>query len=57
MSPGDTAFGPAGNYFVGAMDEFRIYSRPLTSNELKLAVSLKGKLPVFWGAVKQQISF
>ncbi len=57
MSPGDTAFGPAGNYFVGAMDEFRIYSRPLTSNELKLAVSLKGKLPVFWGAVKQQTSF
>ncbi len=53
MSPGDTAFGPAGDYFVGAMDEFRIYSRPLTPKELKLAVSLKDKLAVLWGAVKQ----
>jgi len=53
ISPGDTAFGPGGDFFVGAMDEFRIYSRPLTAKELKLAVSLKGKLAVLWGAVKQ----
>ena len=52
MSPGDTAFGSSGDYFVGAMDEFRIYSRALQPNELKLDVSSKDKLAVLWGGLK-----
>jgi len=52
MSPGDTAFGSAGDYFVGAMDEFRIYSRALQPSELKLDVSPRDKLATLWGELK-----
>ncbi|MFQ6043860.1 MAG: LamG domain-containing protein [Candidatus Poribacteria bacterium] len=52
MSPGDTAFGPAGEHFVGSLDEFRIYSRGLVEKELKLQVSKRGNLAVTWGALK-----
>jgi hypothetical protein len=55
MSPGDTAFGTAGEYFVGAIDEFRVYSRPLRPEELKLAVSPRDKLAVLWGRVKASL--
>jgi len=52
MSPGDTAFGPAGEHFVGALDEFRIYSRALLEKELQMEVSRKGNLAIIWGTLK-----
>ena len=52
MSPGDTAFGPPGEHFVGALDEFRIYSRALLEEELQMKVSKKGNLSMIWGTLK-----
>ena len=52
MSPGDTAFGGGGAFFVGGIDEFRIYSRMLQPEELSTAVSHQGKLAVTWGSLK-----
>jgi hypothetical protein len=52
MSPGDTAFGPAGEHFVGVLDEFRIYSRGLLEKELQLDVSRKSKVTLTWGTLK-----
>ena len=39
MSPGDTAFGGGGGFYMGLMDEFRVYSRMLDAEELSLGVS------------------
>ncbi|MBT3266005.1 LamG domain-containing protein [Candidatus Poribacteria bacterium] len=39
ISPGDTAFGAGGGFYVGLMDEFRVYSRMLDAEELSLSVS------------------
>lgn len=52
MSPGDTAFGPAGEHFVGSLDEFRIYSRALLEKELQLKVSRQSNLCITWGSLK-----
>lgn len=52
MSPGDTAFGGGGGFFMGGMDEFRIYSRMLQPEELDLSVSSRDKLAATWGALK-----
>jgi len=52
MSPGDTAFGPGGEHFVGSLDEFRIYSRGLVEKELQMDVSRTCKLSITWGTLK-----
>lgn len=52
MSPGDTAFGGGGGFFIGGIDEFRIYSRMLQPEELDLAVSYSGNLADTWGGLK-----
>ncbi len=39
ISPGDTAFGGGSGFYVGMMDEFRVYSRMLDAEELNLSVS------------------
>ena len=52
MSPGDTAFGPAGEHFVGSLDEFRIYSRALLEKELQMKVAKQGNLCITWGSLK-----
>ena len=43
-SSGDTAFGGGGGFFVGGMDEFRLYSRKLEPNEVALPVQPKHSL-------------
>ena len=53
-SPGDIAFGAGGGFFIGGIDEFRIYSRMLQPKELDLAVSHKGKLAATWGSLKSE---
>lgn len=52
MSPGDTAFGGGGGFFMGGIDEFRIYSRMLQPEELDLSVSPQDKLAATWGSIK-----
>jgi hypothetical protein len=52
MSPGDTAFGGAGNFFVGGIDEFRVYSRILRPEEVRAAVSSRDKLAATWGGLR-----
>jgi len=56
MSPGDTAFGPAGEHFVGSLDEFRVYSRGLLEKELQMDVSKTCKLAITWGTLKLSFS-
>lgn len=52
FSPGDTAFGGAGGFFIGGIDEFRVYSRILRPEELRAAVLSRGKLAITWGGLK-----
>jgi hypothetical protein len=52
MSPGDTAFGGGGAFFIGGIDEFRVYSRMLQPEEIRTAVALIGKLAVTWGSLR-----
>lgn len=49
---------PGTNLFDGIIDEFRIYNRSLSKEEIRdimsaLNVSTKGKLPVVWGELKK----
>jgi hypothetical protein len=52
MSPGDTAFGGGGGFFIGGIDEFHVYSRMLQPEELRTAVSSQDKLATTWGGLK-----
>ncbi len=51
-SPGDTAFGGGNGFYSGGLDEFRLYSRMLSANEVALNVSPAGRLALAWGEVK-----
>lgn len=51
-SPGDTAFGGGNGFYSGGLDEFRLYSRMLSANEVALNVSPAGRLALAWGDVK-----
>jgi hypothetical protein len=49
---------PGTNLFDGIIDEFRIYNRALSEDEIReimsaLGVSTKGKLPMVWGELKK----
>lgn len=52
MQSGDTAFNDGNGFFVGGIDEFRVYSRALQSAELVSSVSASGKLAVTWADLK-----
>ena len=55
ISPGDTAFGGGGGFYVGLMDEFRVYSRVLDAAELSLSVQPGvSDLPTTWGRMKSR---
>jgi hypothetical protein len=50
-----------GALFTGSIDEFAMYNRALTENEVKkdmtgisLAVASQGKLPIAWGSIKNK---
>lgn len=49
---GDTAFNEGSGFFIGDMDEFRVYSRALQEGEVRAAVSSLDKLAVTWGGLK-----
>ncbi len=49
---GDTAFNDGSGFFVGGIDEFRVYSRALQPAELDLSVSALGKLAITWADLK-----
>ena len=51
-SPGDTAFGGGQGFYEGGMDEFRLYSRGLSAEEVALSVSPAGRIALVWGQVK-----
>ena len=53
-SRGTTAFDEGEGFFVGGIDEFRVYRRALQPEEFKsLAVSYQGKLATTWGILKR----
>ena len=54
LSPGDTAFGGGRGFYSGGLDEFRLYSRMLSANEVALSVSPEGRLALAWGEVKSR---
>lgn len=53
ISPGDTAFGGGGGFYVGLMDEFRVYSRMLDAEELSLSVDpMASDMVTMWARVR-----
>ena len=51
---GDSAFGGGSGFYVGLMDEFRVYSRMLDAEELSLSVSPGAAgLTTTWGKLRQ----
>ena len=51
-SSGDTAFGGGNGFYSGGLDEFRLYSRMLSADDVALNVSPAGRLALAWGDVK-----
>ena len=49
---GDTAFNEGSGFFVGGIDELRVYSRALQPEELSQPVSALSKLAIAWGGIK-----
>ena len=49
---GNTAFDEGGGFYIGGMDELRVYTRPLQAGEVKSAVSALDKLAIAWGYLK-----
>lgn len=49
---GDTAFGAGSGFYIGDLDELKVYSRALQPGELASAVSSVGKLATVWGSIK-----
>ena len=52
---GDTAFGAASGFYIGDMDELKVYSRALQPQELASAVLSINKLATTWGELKGNI--
>lgn len=49
---GDTAFGATSGFYIGDMDELKVYSRALQPGELSSAVSSMNKLATTWSRLK-----